>query len=101
MTPLASGTGPHFVCLATGEVDVPDVWVVCIALVAVVAAGMVAIYMSFRWYRAFQFSWSIKNEALADLERALEKQQELKPEELERVRAAIQLSQEKGEPSEQ
>jgi hypothetical protein len=92
---------PRPLCFAADWFDVPEVVVVCVALLAVVVSGMVAIYAAFRWYRAFQYSSSIKNEALADLERALENQQELKPEELERVRAVIQQHQQNREPPEQ
>ncbi len=96
-TPSVSG----YFCLAAGWFDHPELWIACGALLAMAIAGTAAIYAAYRWYRTHRPSSEIKYEALADLERALANQLELGPEEIARVRAAIEQNQGKTEPPQQ
>jgi len=63
-------------------------------LLAVLVCGVVAVWLAFRWYHNLKQLPSTSGDALAQLTRALEEQTELDPEEIERIRAAIQREKE-------
>ena len=68
----------------------PELLATCIVLSAVLVCGGVAVGLAFRWYRTQKRQPSAADDALAQLSRALEEQEELDPAEVERIRAAIQ-----------
>jgi hypothetical protein len=62
------------------------------------AAGALAFHWAYRWYRNQKQLPSTTNEDLAAFVRALQAEDELEPEELERVRAALDRQKRPGEP---
>jgi hypothetical protein len=80
--------GEHL-CFAFGLPLDSAVWFVVASLVAAVLSGAVAVYAAYRWYRTSKEISSTRLDDLAELEKSLQ-DGALAPEEVERVRAAIQ-----------
>jgi hypothetical protein len=59
------------------------------ALLAILLAGGVAIYATYRWYRTLKQPAPTSSDDLAEFARALQQQGELAPEEAEKIRAAL------------
>jgi hypothetical protein len=59
-------------------------------LLVVLLAGGIAIYAAFRWYRTLKEPPPGEGEDLAQFARALEEEGDLAPEEVEKVRAAVE-----------
>jgi hypothetical protein len=77
------------VCWAAGGLFDPDVVTTYAVLVALLVGGGLLIYAAFRWYRTLRQPTSTAGEDLAQLNLTLQ-EQGLAPEELERIRAAIE-----------
>jgi hypothetical protein len=77
------------ICLAFVEWLDPALLATCAAMVAALACGAIAIWLTCRWFRNLKQRQSIAGEALVQLVEALEQEGDLKPEEVERVRTAI------------
>jgi hypothetical protein len=73
----------------------PDLLLAWLILAGVLLVGGLAIYAATRWYRNLNQPPSTSGEDLGQLPRALE--QELSPEEMERLRAAIERRQDNAE----
>jgi hypothetical protein len=93
-------SGLH-VCLAAASLYDPELLATYAALLIVLVCGVVAVYAAFRWYRGLKQLTSTRSEDLAQLAQALEEQDGLNPDELQRVRAALerQKSSEPGTPN--
>jgi cytochrome c-type biogenesis protein CcmH/NrfG len=61
-----------------------------VVLLVVLACGAVAIWLTYRWYRNLKQQPSTANEALLELARTIDQQEQLEADEVERIRAAIE-----------
>jgi membrane protein implicated in regulation of membrane protease activity len=61
-----------------------------VLLLVVLAGGAVAIWLTYRWYRNLKQEPSTANESLLELASAIDQQEQLEADEVERIRAAIE-----------
>jgi hypothetical protein len=71
------------------DLELVTTWLILLAMLAV---GSLAVWYSSRWYRTLKQSGFSTGDDLAQLDRALDDEDELDPQEIERIRAAIQKS---------
>jgi|SRR5579862_1604043 len=86
------------VCWASAPIfdPAPELLVPFALLLAVLAAGGVALWLAFRWYRKWSQPLSTADDDFAQLTQALQQQNGLNPQEIERVRTAIEKKKEQG-----
>src|SRR5207237_303017 len=97
LEPSAMTTREPLLCPADSPLFDPEFVLTTVALVLVLALGGVIIRGAFRWYRGLKQPSSTSGDDQVQLMQALE-EDELDPQELERVRAAIQKQQPKPDP---
>jgi hypothetical protein len=86
---LGSGAIIHSEQRPDASIFDPELLTTNIVLSAVLVCGGLAVWLAFRWYHNLKRQSSAADDALAQLRRALEEQEELDPAEVERIRAAI------------
>jgi hypothetical protein len=98
LPPLGSGAIIHSEQRQEASIFSPELLTTYLVLLAVLMCGTVAVWLTFRWYHSLNQQPSAANEALAELRRALEEQEELDAMEAERIRAAIERRKMGNEP---
>jgi hypothetical protein len=75
-----------------------ELWTAYALLFGALLCGTIALLFTFRWCRTLKQPSSSRSEALAQLARALDQEEQLDPEETRRVRAAIERQRETDDP---
>jgi len=87
---MAAGQTGTTVCWSAVGFFQSDLTLMYAVLLVILLAGGIAIYAAFRWYRTLKEPPSPDGADLAQFARALEEQSDLAPEELAKVRAAVE-----------
>jgi hypothetical protein len=90
------------VCLAASPSRLydPELLATVAVLLTLLVSGGLAIYATCRWYRNLKHETSSQSDDLDQLARVMEDEDELGPEERQRLRAALQRHKQTGQPSE-